>query len=148
MTKKHEINPKLINIEITESAYLTESEELKRTVSELKNCGFTVEMDDFGSGYSSLNILLDLDIDTLKLDRKLISQVESGNEKGRDIVRTVVKMARVLNMSVIAEGIESKEQADFLNTLGNIGMQGYYYSKPMPCEKFEEFLKTKQIGEI
>lgn len=148
MAKKHEINPKSINVEITESAYLTESEELKRTVSELKNCGFTVEMDDFGSGYSSLNILLDLDIDTLKLDRKLISQLETGNEKGRDIVRTVVKMTQVLNMSVIAEGIENKEQADFLNTLGNIGMQGYYYSKPMPCEKFEEFLKTKQIGEI
>lgn len=148
MVKKYDIQPECIHVEITESTYLTESENLRETVTALKKKGFVVEMDDFGSGYSSLNILMDLDIDVLKLDKKLVSGIDAGNEKSRNIVRAVMKMAQSLEISVIAEGVENKKQADFLNSIGCNVMQGYYYAKPMPAKEFKSLLKEKSAGEV
>ncbi len=145
MAERHGISHGLLRLEITESAYLTETEELKSAVTAFKNAGFAVEMDDFGSGYSSLNILLDLDIDILKIDKKLVSKAGIGDEKSDSILRAVANMAKSLKISVIAEGVENKTQADFLNSVGCTDMQGYYYAKPMPFDKFKEFIKNKRV---
>lgn len=145
MAERHGISHGLLRLEITESAYLTETEELKSAVTAFKNAGFAVEMDDFGSGYSSLNILLDLDIDILKIDKKLVSKAGIGDEKSDSILRAVANMAKSLKISVIAEGVENKTQADFLNSVGCTDMQGYYYAKPMTFDKFKEFIKNKRV---
>lgn len=138
--KKLGIEPRLIKLEITESAYTSDTEALKSVVTDFKAAGFTVEMDDFGSGYSSLNILKDLDIDTIKIDIKLTSQVGCGNKKSDDILRSVVKMAKDLNIGVIAEGVETKTQAEFLKAVGCTAMQGYYFARPMPPQEFEQLV--------
>lgn len=100
-------------------------------------------MDDFGAGYSSLNILQDLDIDILKLDRKIISKIGADDKKSNNILKAVVGMAHSLNMTVIAEGVETQRQADYLNSVGCEIMQGYYYAKPMPINEFEKMIINK-----
>ena len=119
---------------------MDEPEKLKTVVKTLRDKGFTVEMDDFGSGYSSLNVLKELDIDILKLDMKLVSEIGSGNEKNNNILRTVIQMAKSINMDVVAEGVETKVQADYLSSIDCNYMQGYYFSKPVRAEKLETLL--------
>lgn len=99
-------------------------------------------MDDFGSGYSSLNILKDVNLDVLKIDMKFFSKGPS-DEKARKIVEAVIKMAEALEMTVIAEGVEDKEQVDFLCELGCDYIQGYYFAKPMPLTEYQKLLDKK-----
>ena len=117
---------------------MNETEDLRMAVNAFEKAGFIVEMDDFGAGYSSLNILKELDIDILKLDMKLVSEIGGSNAKNDVIIRTVVEMARSLNIEVIAEGVETKAQAEFLKALDCVNMQGYYFGKPMCVEDFEK----------
>ena len=100
-------------------------------------------MDDFGSGYSSLNVLKDIPIDILKLDMKFLSG-SSNTERGKAIIRSVVSMASLLDIPVIAEGVETKEQADMLLSFGCENMQGFYFSKPVPAEEYEKILSGSQ----
>lgn len=137
MTKKYQIDHKLLHLEITESAYIDDADKLIQTVIKLKEAGFHVEMDDFGSGFSSLNMLKEVPISTIKLDMRFLSGIEE-NSKGGNIVSFVIRMAHGMNMSVIAEGVETKQQADFLKNLGCDFMQGYYFSKPIPRDEFEQ----------
>ena len=132
-----------IRLEITESAYTENSELLIDVIDELHSSGFIVEMDDFGSGYSSLNVLKDIPIDILKLDMKFLSG-SSNTERGKAIIRSVVGMASLLDIPVIAEGVETEEQADMLLSFGCENMQGYYFSKPVPAEEYEEILSGRQ----
>ena len=132
-----------IRLEITESAYTENSELLIDVIDELHSSGFIVEMDDFGSGYSSLNVLKDIPIDILKLDMKFLSG-SSNTERGKAIIRSVVGMASLLDIPVIAEGVETEEQADMLLSFGCENMQGYYFSKPVPAEEYEEILSGSQ----
>ena len=97
-------------------------------------------MDDFGSGYSSLNVLKDIDIDVLKIDMRFLSK-GSSEERGEKILEAVIKMAKSLDMLVIAEGVEEEKQVKMLKRLGCDYIQGYYYSKPLPEEEFVEFLE-------
>ncbi len=130
---KHE----LIELEVTESAFFDDKDTLIETVKQLKAYGFTVSMDDFGAGYSSLNSLKDIPLDVLKLDAEFFHG-EDGSGRGEIVVREAVSLARNLNMRVVAEGIEKKEQVDFLISLGCDMIQGFYYAKPMPVAEFEE----------
>lgn len=144
--KKYKISPELIKLEITESAYMSRRDELKNVVTQFKKAGFTVEMDDFGEGYSSLNILKDSDVDVLKLDMNLTAGIEDA--KTVEILKSVVNMAHNLNVFVIAEGVESKAQADTLASLKCRYMQGYFFGKPMPAAEFEKLLKERDIKSI
>lgn len=134
---KYRIPPSLLELEITESAYSSRLEEIIVTVEKLMCSGYTVLMDDFGSGYSSLNMLKDININILKLDLRFL---DNTNQKSRDILTSIVHMAKWLNLRVIAEGVETKSQVDFLVDIGCEYAQGYYYYKPMFLDAFERLL--------
>lgn len=125
-----------IELELTESAFFDDKETLIGIVNKMKNYGFAVSMDDFGAGYSSLNSLKELPIDVVKLDAEFFR----GNDeegKGKVIVSDAISLAKKLNMRIVAEGIETREQVDFLAENECDLIQGYYFAKPMPVEEFE-----------
>ena len=131
-----------LHLEITESAYTEDSEEIIRVVSVLRARGFKIEMDDFGAGYSSLNMITKLPIDALKLDMVFIRTAfhETGNT---GILKIMLDIARYLSVPMIAEGVETEEQMLTLQGLGCDIVQGYYFARPMPAKDFEAYLKTK-----
>lgn len=145
--RKFNVPTRLIHIELTESAAIAGSEIIIDTIEKLHRLGYTVEMDDFGSGYSSLNVLKDIDFDVLKLDLKFIAG-SIGNDRGGTILSSVVRMAKWLKLPVIAEGVEIVEQADFLKSVGCDYIQGYLYSKPIPVSEYEKILRGSSIGSI
>ena len=122
-------------LEITESAYTDNSQQIIETVKSLRKRGFRIEMDDFGSGYSSLNMLTALPIDALKLDMKFIRGI-CESEKNERLVGIMIDIARLLDVPVIAEGVETGEQMELLKKLGCDIIQGYYFSKPLPPKEF------------
>lgn len=126
-----------IELEVTESAFLGNTYILKKILKELKNYGFRVSMDDFGAGYSSLNSLKDLPIDVLKLDMEFF-RGEDTQKRGEIVVEETIRLAKRLNMEIVAEGIEKKEQVEFLAAQGCDMIQGFYFAKPMPLPEFEE----------
>lgn len=128
----------LIELEVTESAFFDEKEILVETVKQLKAYGFRVSMDDFGAGYSSLNSLKDIPLDVLKLDGEFFQGDEEGVRRGEIVVREAIQLAKSLDMSIVAEGIERKEQVDFLARQGCDMIQGFYYARPMPVDEFEK----------
>ena len=125
----------LIEIELTESAFFDDKKAMLAVIAKLKNYGFAVSMDDFGSGYSSLNSLKDMPLDVLKLDAEFF---RGDGEDGRAqiVVSEAIRLAKNLNMRTVAEGVEVKEQVDFLAKEGCDMIQGYYYAKPMPADEF------------
>ncbi len=127
----------LIELELTESAFLQNKQMLIDTVVRLRDNGFLVSMDDFGVGYSSLNSLKDLPLDTVKLDGELFRLTDEV-ERGLCVIRNTITMAKDLHMKVVAECIETKEQVEFLCMVGCDIIQGYYFAKPMPTDQFEE----------
>ncbi|MDD6038348.1 MAG: EAL domain-containing protein [bacterium] len=141
LVEKYEISPANLKLEITETAMMTELPKQLELIEKLRKAGFIVEMDDFGSGYSSLNMLKDIRVDVLKIDMAFLRK--SDDEiRSRSILKTIINLAKQLNMQVITEGVETQEHADFLRTAGCDIFQGYYYAKPMPVEAFEQqFLK-------
>lgn len=139
---KFHVPHNVIELELTESAFFDDKEVLLGTVKKLREHGFIVSMDDFGAGYSSLNSLKELHIDVLKIDADFFRGVDSV-ERGMLIVSEVIDLAKKLNMKIVAEGIESREQVDFLAAQDCDLIQGYYFAKPMPIEEFEEKYKEK-----
>lgn len=136
--QSHEIPTDLIRLEITESAFAGADGMVIDRVSQLIKMGYVVEIDDFGSGYSSLNTLKDVPAAAIKLDMHFFVKTDN-NERAGNIVESVVRMARWLGMSVIAEGVERKMEADFLLSIGCRYIQGYYYAKPMPIKDYEAY---------
>lgn len=134
---RYHIPPHYLNLELTESVFSEDAELIQRAVNYLHDAGFTILMDDFGSGYSSLNILKDVDLDVLKIDMKFFSKGNTA-EKGAKIIEAVIRMAESLDMMVIAEGVEEKHQVDFLNGLGCDYIQGYYFGRPMSQDQYEK----------
>lgn len=139
LVKKYGLKPSRLHLEITESAYTENPDQIIDTVSGLRDLGFIVEMDDFGSGYSSLNMLNQMPMDILKLDMKFI-QSETAKPIHQGILRFIMGLARSMCLSVIAEGVETKEQLERLRQYGCDYVQGYYFAKPMPCEEFEALM--------
>ncbi len=129
----------LVEIELTESAFFDDKKAMVSTINNLKGYGFSVSMDDFGSGYSSLNSLKDMPLDVLKLDAEFF-RGEFDSQRGEVVVSEAIKLAKNLNMRTVAEGVEVKEQVDFLAGEGCDMIQGYYYAKPMPKNEYEDRL--------
>lgn len=137
--EKWGINKKLLELEITETA---NDQQISKKALQLKEEGFTLLMDDFGSGYSSLNILLETPFDVIKLDKKFMeNMIVSG--KGRLILEQVVLMANKLDLGLLAEGVETREQIEMLRNIGCDQVQGYYYARPMPEDDFFAILKEQ-----
>lgn len=130
----------LIEIELTESAFFDDKKALINTINRLKSYGFAVSMDDFGSGYSSLNSLKDMPLDVLKLDAEFFRGESDGN-RGELVVSEAIRLGKLLNMKIVAEGVEVKEQVDFLADADCDMIQGYYFAKPMPGNEYEEKLR-------
>lgn len=140
LVKKYDIPPKYLNLELTESVFSDNAEMMLEAVDFLHDAGFTIFMDDFGSGYSSLNILKDINLDVLKIDMKFLAKGPS-NDKCEKIIAAVIKMAESLNLPVIAEGVEEKQEVEMLKRLGCDYIQGYYFAKPMPLEEYEKLIE-------
>ena len=145
LIRKYEIPIKLLEIEITESAYAEDYDLIRRAVAEMREAGFVVFMDDFGSGYSSLNMLKDVNVDVLKIDTKFLEMDEYTRKRGMGILETIVHLAKLMQMRVIAEGVESREHVDILQEMGCFYGQGFYFCRPMPVEKMEELLSDGEM---
>ena len=131
-----------ILLEITESAYTDNAEQIVNVVKSLRESGFFIEMDDFGTGFSSLNMITTLPIDALKLDIQFI-RTAFRDRKDTRLLETVIRLAQSLGLSTIAEGVETEEQMLTLKALGCDVVQGYYFSKPLPADEFEAFAREK-----
>ena len=142
LIKTYGLTPDQLRIEITETAYVENPADLIRNTLKLRELGFQVEMDDFGSGYSSLHMLKEVPVDRIKLDLHFLT--DSGDsEKGRIIVSYMIQMVRSLGMKLISEGVETIEQARFLQSLGSTEMQGFYFYKPMPVQEYEKLMEEE-----
>lgn len=139
LVDEHKVPHEFIEIELTESAFFDDKEVLLNTVDELHKLGFKVSMDDFGAGYSSLNTLKELPLDVIKIDAEFF-RGKDNLERGQLIVGQTIQMAKNLKMEIVAEGIETRDQVDFLKTQGCDLIQGYYFSKPIPVDEFEKSL--------
>ena len=137
LVERYGIDPSLIEVEITESAYSERPDRIVAAFDALAERGFTVLMDDFGSGYSSLNMLKDINVDVLKIDMRFLDR---DDRRSKDIMESVIRMARWLDLPVIAEGVETREQVNFLLDVGCSYAQGYYYARPMEAAAFEALL--------
>lgn len=145
LVDSYEIPRNLIELELTESAFLQNKQMLINTVIRLREYGFLVSMDDFGAGYSSLNSLKDLPLDTVKLDGELFRLTDEV-ERGLCVIRNTITMAKDLHMKVVAECIETREQVEFLCKVGCDIIQGYYFARPMPADQFEaRYLRYNEI---
>ena len=139
MVNKYGISPKYIQLEITESSLVSNEKMLHRIIEEMHRCGFKVLLDDFGVGYSSLNAINNLKFDTLKIDKSFVDAIDSSS--GKYILKYTINLGRSLGMEVVVEGVESKEQYDFLKENDCNTIQGYYFSKPLNKDDFEEILE-------
>lgn len=135
---KYDITPDYLHLEITESLFLDKPEMLNRELVKLQQIGFNLEVDDFGSGFSSLNLIRNISVNTIKIDKDFLDN-EIASEKGKIVVNHTIDMAKDLNLQVIAEGVETKEHVDFLKHSHCDIAQGFYFAKPMPLEEFEMF---------
>jgi len=131
-------------IEITESAFVEDAKAVIPVINHIRESGFKIEIDDFGSGYSSFGALADLPFDILKIDMQFIRAMEK-NPKVKDIVKMIINLAKTLNATVVSEGVETKEQYDFLQENGCDIIQGYYLSKPLPLKEFEELIQKEFV---
>lgn len=139
LVAKYGISKKSLHLEITETAFSEDSDQLIKVLEGLRSDGFVIEMDDFGSGYSSLCFLKDLPVDILKMDSAFITSTDKSHRRGR-IVTSIIQMAYAIDMQVIAEGVENKRQAEFLKSVGCLKMQGFYFGQPMDADRFADFL--------
>lgn len=144
LVKKYDLEPELLHLEITESVYINDSGKINVVLNQVKEKGFIIEIDDFGSGYSSLSILSEIPMDIIKMDMKFF-QSEKNTKVKQKIIYSVIKLAKWMNLFVIAEGVETKEQLDYLRKMKCHFGQGFYFARPMPAEEFEQILDCKGI---
>ena len=140
---KYDLEPKMLRLEITETAYTENPDQIIEVLPLLRKEGFTILMDDFGSGYSSLNMLKNIELDILKIDMRFVDDFASSSKAG-NLITSIVRMAKWLDLDIIVEGVETKAQYDFLKSIGCDYIQGYYFSKAIPVVQFEELLSSAQ----
>lgn len=143
LLRRYGLEPSLLQLEMTETAYTDNPEIMCKTVALLREEGFEILMDDFGSGYSSLNILKDIEVDVLKIDMRFLSQSATPG-RGENIIASVVRMAKWLSIPVVMEGVETSEQVEFLRSINCDYVQGYYFARPIPAAEYELFLHTER----
>lgn len=145
LTEKYNIPRSCIKIEITESTYAEDNTKIGKIAENLRAAGFAIYLDDFGSGFSSLNMLKNVYVDALKIDMQFLDMNETNARKGESIMESVINMARILRIPIIVEGAETEKQINSLMSMGCRYVQGFYYYKPMPLEEFEELLENKEV---
>ena len=139
LVEKYKIIPSTLKLEITETAVMTGTEGELERIEKFRKYGFQVEIDDFGSGYSSLNTLKDMDVDVLKIDMGFLRKTRPERmERSMSIINMIISLSKTLGISVVTEGVETREQVDRLTQMGCVVYQGYYFSKPIPVSQFEE----------
>lgn len=136
MCEQHAVDPRAVTIEVTESTLMRHFEEVLDRLDEVRLLGCRVAIDDFGTGYSSLSYLRDLPVDVVKIDRRFVARVGAGDPCADEIVATIVQLARVLDLDVVAEGVERPEQAEFLTAVGANRLQGFHFGRPGPGPRF------------
>ncbi|MEG1782611.1 MAG: EAL domain-containing protein, partial [Oscillospiraceae bacterium] len=134
---KYNLPVNVLEIELTESAVFEDAQSLSQIIQEIHSMGFGCSMDDFGSGYSSLNLIREIPVDTLKIDKIFFQAGSSDFERTESVVGSIISMAEALHMSTIAEGVEERKQVDMLKRLKCDYIQGYYFARPMPIHEFE-----------
>jgi len=139
LLEKNQIDTSKIDFEITEYLFLEQNKNNFEILDSIHKQGISISLDDFGTGYSSLSYLKEFPIDHLKIDKAFLDDYDTP--KGAIFLDTIVKMGQTLGMDIIAEGVESKGQVEYLKSIGCDAYQGYYCSKPLPVEEFEEFYK-------
>lgn len=145
--EKYGLDPSILRLEVTESSYSDNPQCVMETVKKLQENGFTIMMDDFGSGYSSLNTLKDLPVDILKIDMRFMNDLEKGG-KSAVILESVVRMAKWMSLRAVAEGVETEEELNFLKSVECNYIQGYYFYRPMPEQDFENLLNNPELVDI
>ncbi len=145
MADRYAVPRRFLGIELTETTIMEHEARLIEVIREFHTEGFTLSMDDFGSGYSSLGILKSLPVDCIKLDKSLFSE-DGGERRLKIIVESIIRMAKQLGNKTVAEGIEEESQVDFLRSIGCDLIQGYYFGKPMPVLEFTALLKQSDAG--
>ncbi|MEG1809030.1 MAG: EAL domain-containing protein, partial [Oscillospiraceae bacterium] len=143
---KYDVPHQYLEIELTENVVFEDVSRLSEIINEIHAAGFGCSMDDFGSGYSSLNLIKDIHVDTLKLDRSFFSGSLSDISRTESVVGSVVTMSKALGMVTVAEGVEDRIHVDMLKRLGCDYIQGYYYAKPMPIKDFETLTFRDESG--
>ena len=144
LVKKYGLSKDLIHVEVTESALTDNHAKLNGAINRIKELGYSLWLDDFGSGYSSLNVLKDYQFDVIKIDMRFLSNLEN-NEKARTLIDCIIKMANRINMLTLTEGVETKVQADFLNKAGCNRLQGYLFGKPISKEAFYDRIDKGEL---
>ncbi len=146
LANKHGVAPRLLEIELAETAFIDQRDALMRNLIRLRELGFVVSIDDFGSGYSSLNLLKDVRFDVIKLDKEFLAdKAEIG--RSRIVIESILTLARALHVHTVAEGVETQEQLDFLRESGCDTIQGYYFSRPVPEAEFDRLLQEQHAAE-
>lgn len=140
IAEKYTLPPNVLEIELTETAVFEDVATLVKVIEKIHEMGFSCSMDDFGSGYSSLNFIRDIPVDTLKLDKIFFRTSAEGTERTESVVGSIIAMAKALHMHTVAEGVEEREQVEMLKRLECDYIQGYYFAKPMPIPQFEQLL--------
>ena len=143
LIREFKIDPTLLRIEITETVMMTDAINRIGMLNSLKRDGFIIEMDDFGSGYSSLNMLQDLPVDVLKIDMMFLRKTQV-DQKGQTILQDVISMSDDLGIIPLTEGVETEEQFRMLAEMGCRIFQGFYFSKPVPLDEFETFAFSRK----
>ncbi|MDD3402357.1 MAG: GGDEF domain-containing response regulator [Hespellia sp.] len=146
LLEKYNISKEMIKLEVTESAYMEHPKQIHSVIGELQEEGFVIMMDDFGSGYSSLNMLKDAPVDILKIDMVFIEGLKDDSTRGRDILHCVIDMTKRIHMRTVAEGVETREQYQLLKCMGCDTIQGFYFSKPLSPDEFRIYLKSHGDG--
>ena len=148
LLKEFDLTPKYLHVEITESAYAENSTYISETIRKIRESGFVVLMDDFGSGYSSLNMLKNMTVDVIKLDAQFLDISEDNIQKGINIIESVVNMTKTLGIPIIVEGVEQPLQRDYLSDLGCQYMQGFFFYKPMSIADFKQLISDPEIIDL
>lgn len=145
LARQYRILEGILELELTESIFFDDQgiEEVKAHIQEMHRLGFRCSLDDFGSGFSSLGLLTEFDVDAIKLDRRFFKDI--GNPKVRDVIASVVDLSRKIGAITVAEGIETEEQAAFMREVSCDLIQGYFYSRPLPIPDFEEWLREREV---
>ena len=143
LTQKYGIDKKYLKVEITESAYVDNANKVLDTMKKLEDDGFTLLMDDFGSGYSSLNMLKEAIVDILKIDMRFLDMNDSDTQKGLTILKSIIDMTNEMDLPIIVEGVETKEQAEFLTKMKVRYAQGYLFYRPMHIDDFENLIRDE-----
>ncbi|MBQ9119426.1 MAG: EAL domain-containing protein [Lachnospiraceae bacterium] len=147
ITQRYGISPSELDIEITENVYLAEVTTLNQVVAKLQKYGFYVSIDDFGSGYSALNMLKDIPANIIKIDKEFL-QLSTNSDRGKRVIKNIILLCKELKFKVMVEGVETEEQLEFLTSFGCEIAQGFYYAKPIHVKEFEDFTKEHFVVSV